>query len=309
MPSGINGIYKMIKLKDLVNIKLLTEIAWVDKTIEQVKRFNIPISVPIMKKIIGGIPVSAFHMTELDYVVNNQVKKVIGKKKSLSTFTAITSHSAMAMGNGIQTSGGILFHLEGNMLVSSNQDIGSGVDESGRRWLGLETFSGLLKRIGGKLDLRNYISKNKTWSSLHDKVLSLNHVQDDGSMGEMTGAEKQQYIKIYIDEITKLLIASKDEITKKLGTKQMNTGKFSWFEWNETLVSNIKIKDVLVIQDNRDVLLWMDYGALVNGKRIQLTKKDINKHLKKLASGKIIWGGARDIPKFVKDRGGVIEQQ
>lgn len=292
----------MIKLKDLI-----TELAWVDKTFKQVHLLNIPISIPIMKKVIGDVTVSAFHMTELDYVVNGNVKKSIGTKKSLSTFTAITQHSDLARGKGIQTGGGILFHVEGKLLISANQDIGSGVDESGRRWLNVHLFDGLLGNIKGKWKLQQHMSKNKTWADLHEKAKAIGYVQDDGEFGTMTNKEKQQYIKIYIDEITKLMVKNKKTITDKFGTKALDTGPYNWFEWNETVVSNIKIKDVLVIQDNSDIYTWMNRGFNVKGVRTKLTRKDIDKYLKKVAKGATVWGGARDVISFVEDRGGTIE--
>ena len=66
----------MIKLKDLLN-----EIAWKDDTLMLVAQRKIPISAPIMKKVIGDIDVNSFHITDIKNV--GKLKSLVGKKKSI----------------------------------------------------------------------------------------------------------------------------------------------------------------------------------------------------------------------------------
>ena len=124
----------MIKLKDL-----LKEVAWKDDTLMMAAKRKIPISAPIMKKVIGDIDMSVFHVAE--HYDLPKLKSLVGKKKSLSTFTAVHITSDIARtGRGIQTDGGIIFQLEGKLLASSMGDIGSMPDKTGRRWLEGERF-------------------------------------------------------------------------------------------------------------------------------------------------------------------------
>ena len=53
----------MIKLKDLIK-----EIAWKESTLDKVRNRYIPISVPIMKKVIGDINVTSFHITDIQNI-------------------------------------------------------------------------------------------------------------------------------------------------------------------------------------------------------------------------------------------------
>ena len=61
----------MIKLKDL-----LKEVAWQDDTLMMAAKRRIPISAPIMKKVLGDITVGSFHMTDWDGV--SKIKSMVG---------------------------------------------------------------------------------------------------------------------------------------------------------------------------------------------------------------------------------------
>ena len=68
----------MIKLKDLI-----TEVAWERDTLDFAAMRKIPISAPIMKKVIGDIDVSSFHITDMQNV--SKLKSLVGQKKSISS--------------------------------------------------------------------------------------------------------------------------------------------------------------------------------------------------------------------------------
>ena len=189
----------MIKLKDLI-----LEVAWQDDTLMMAAKRRIPISAPIMKKVLGDIDIGSFHMTDWDGV--SKIKSVVGKKKSLSTFTQINKGGHLAGGGGIKTDGGILFSLEGKLMTSSFQDIMSAPDESGRRWLHSGNFEGMFGL--GDFDIEGHLDKNKTWKEKYSGLsMDLDTLFDE---------EKAEYIKIYIDEITKLMVKSKAKIKKEL---------------------------------------------------------------------------------------------
>ena len=134
---------------------------------------------------------------------------MVGKKKSLSTFTHIWEGGPLAGGEGIKTEGGILFSLEGKLMASSFQDIMSAPDESGRRWLSSGNFEGMFGL--GNFDIEGHLDKNKTWKEKYSG-LSMD-------LDTLFNEEKAEYIKIYIDEVTKLMVKNKVKIKKAFGQK------------------------------------------------------------------------------------------
>ena len=147
----------MIKLKDILN-----EIAWKDDTLMLSAQRKIPISAPIMKKVIGDIDVSSFHITDIKNV--GKLKSLVGSKKSISTFNAYGAEaSELKHGIGIKTRGGILVSVEGKLMASSVKDIMSAPDESGRRWLPDYMWEAM---FGYKLEvtqINKALNKNKKW--------------------------------------------------------------------------------------------------------------------------------------------------
>ena len=110
-----------------------------------------------MKKVIGDIPIESFHIT--DWLRAHGLQKLIGKKKSLSTFTALKRDAMQTTGAGIQTSGGIVFHLEGKLLAGGLADIGSVPDLQGRRWFHPSTLADIVGWKG-----KNLSKLKKRWS-------------------------------------------------------------------------------------------------------------------------------------------------
>ena len=281
----------MIKLKDILN-----EIAWKDDTLMLSARRKIPISSSIMKKVIGDIDVNSFHITDIKNVV--KLKSLVGKKKSISTFNAYGAEaSELKHGIGIQTKGGILVSVEGKLLASSVSDIMSQPDESGRRWVADYTFG---KMFGNTLDssaIESELGKNKIWKEKYSN-LSL------GQITALTGKDKAEYIKIYIDTLTKMMIKNKDIIKKVFELAISRSDVY----WNEIVLSQIKVKDALILSDSVPLKFVWDkhpehdtvdtYGVKF------LNKNQIINIVKKVTTGKVIWGKLSDMTKFIKKRGG-----
>ena len=281
----------MIKLKDLLN-----EIAWKDDTLMLSARRKIPISSSIMKKVIGDIDVNSFHITDIKNV--GKLKSLVGKKKSISTFNAYGAEaSELKHGIGIQTKGGILVSVEGKLLASSVSDIMSQPDESGRRWVADYTFG---KMFGNTLDssaIESELGKNKIWKEKYSN-LSL------GQITALTGKDKAEYIKIYIDTLTKMMIKNKDIIKKVFELSISRSDVY----WNEIVLSQIKVKDALILSDSVPMkFVWKNHPEhdTVDTYGIKfLSKKQIMGIVKKATTGKVIWGKVTDMPKFIKKRGG-----
>ena len=64
------------------------------------------------------------------------MKNVIGKKKSISTFTRTHEDESLAKGRGVQTGmGGIICYVEGHLLAKKSMDFDTVPDKQGRRWV------------------------------------------------------------------------------------------------------------------------------------------------------------------------------
>ena len=281
----------MIKLKDLLN-----EIAWKDSTLMLTAKRNIPISAPIMKKVIGDIDVSSFHITDIKNV--GKLKSLVGKKKSISTFNAYGAEaSELKHGIGIQTKGGILVSVEGKLMAASVADIMSAPDESGRRWIPDYNFG---KMFGNTLDsgaIESELGKNKIWKEKYSN-LSIEQIK------AITNKEKAEYIKIYIDTLTKMMIKNKDIIKKKFELSISRSAVY----WNEIILSQIKVKDALILSDSVPMkFVWDKHPEhnMVDTYGVKfISKKQIMGIVKKATTGKVIWGTVIDMPKFIKKRGG-----
>ena len=283
----------MIKLKDL-----LKEVAWERDTLDFAAMRKIPISAPIMKKVIGDIDVSSFHITDIKNV--SKIKSLVGKKKSISTFNTYGANaSELKHGVGIKTKGGILLSLEGKLMASNAADIMSSPDESGRRWIADYHLTDIFDDVGaGEIGIETELDKNKIWKEKYS-ALSL------GKITALTGTDKAEYIKLYIDAVTKLMIKHKEAIKKEFGQAITDNDGF----WNEMVVSQIKVKDALILSDSVPMkFVWKDHPEhdTVDAwdKKFKSSKKQIMDIVKKATTGKVIWGKLTDMPGFIKKRGG-----
>ena len=118
-----------------------------------------------------------------------------------------------------------------------------------------------------------------------------------------TGKEKATFIKIYIDEITKLMVKNKAKIKKSFGqtiTKQP-TGTIP--HWNELIVSQIKLKDALLLTGTP----WLN--DMMNFDPEDFEK--LEKKIKNIITGNLIisdgWAKNKSaFQKFVNSRGGIL---
>ena len=234
----------MIKLKDLL---LEAMVAHESPVINQIWAMRIPIYPALMKKVIGEIPIESFHIT--DWYKAKGLGNLIGKKKSLSTFTALKRDSMQTTGAGIQTSGGIVFHLEGKLLAAGLSDIGSVPDVSGRRWFHPDTLSEILGYDFDASDVQHFVySKNKKFKELNTKYYEW--FIDSDNTPPLTNQEKKKYIKGWIDGCEKFLLKHKSIIKKKFtAAVEGRVPEKSIYGWNELVIYDIKVKGALIVLD------------------------------------------------------------
>ena len=131
--------------------------AHTEKTIKMIMRSDkVALYPKLMDNIIGKQKVSSFHVSDLSRY--KQLKKVIGKKKSISTFSHVGRGSGLDKAKGIQTMGGLAFHTEGFLLGRSWEDIMSTPDKTGRRWVDIEKVVGEGSDYDFRAELVNNLS-------------------------------------------------------------------------------------------------------------------------------------------------------
>ena len=261
---------------------------------------TIPIYPKSMEKIIGKIPITSFHVTTLDHLDN--VKKLLGSKKSMSTFTRAGKDSQLAKGRGIQTEGGVIFWLEGTLLARKYMDMQSEPDKTGRRWISstivfddpyLVASAAKRKKIPDRNEWRDYEWETK------DKMMEKfgtdadNIKEYEAAVKEILNKRAQEVIADYIDLTNKLLKKHKKLVKKNLATPA--TKGSVW--WNEILIYGAKIKEIFVMSRVAKDLDW------------SVTERDKLEKLASLATGNdpITVGTPTKYRKWYTDRKGVFD--
>jgi len=297
----------MIKLKDL----LFEKVAHTKKSLEWVSLDYIPMSPKTMKQILGDTPITTFHNLNW-FAIKNQLPKVVGSKKSISTYTTDTEGHLLS-GGGVQTGGGVVLEVEGKVLVAGTEDLASVPDESGRRWLAPSIFGKIvgMKQFeggGGGIYYRKHLYKydKKLEDILFKYKTSLliaptDSKEDTDRFPPYTGKQKADLIKRWIKASNKFLLKMKKTIKKSFMDNVNNpkiTKFMSKYGYNELLVYDVKVKDAYIVID---VL-----GDPNDFEATEKVLKQIKKDLKPYVKGKIFTGFADGVKKFVKQRGGKV---
>ena len=229
---------------------------------EGLKDAKIPLSPAIFKRVWPkSIRSKAFHLTDLIGV--QRLKKMQGKKKSISAFYNMTDYMIQS---GIRTEGGYVVELEGDVLAAAPDDISSQPDKTGRRWL---TFSTLMNKstasdpgLGGASKLKKM---EKDLQDLLVEILGKNgkgpyRAGDTNVIAKawsylgksVGGKEKSIIIKDYIDGMEKImkkysrpLKSVFTDYTKKR-TLDPDPDSGDTAMWDELVVNNFKIQMIHV---------------------------------------------------------------
>ena len=256
----------MIKLKDLL-MEDWIEDKWYPahtrKTLDWVlNQKTIPIYPKSMEKIIGKIPITSFHVTTLNHLDN--VRSLLGSKKSMSTFTRAGKDSQLAKGKGIQTEGGVIFWLEGTLLARKYMDMQSEPDKTGRRWISSTIVfdDPMLVKSAAK---RKKIPDREAWRDFEwetkDKMMKKygggadNIREYEAEVKEILNKRANEIITAYITLSNNLLKKHKKLVKKNLSTPSRKGS--SW--WNEILIYDASIKEIFVMsRASKKDLEWGD---------------------------------------------------
>ena len=297
----------MIKLKDL----LFEKVAHTKKSLEWVSMDFIPMTPKTMKQIMGDVPITTFHNLNW-FAIKNQLPKVVGSKKSVSTYNS-SKNMSMLMGGGVQTKGGIVLELEGKVLVAGTEDLGSVPDEAGRRWiapsvlgkiLGMNQFKGSGAGIYYRKGLYKYDKKLEDILFKYKTSLMIaptDSKEDTDRFPPYTNKQKADMIKRWIDASNKFLLKNKKKI-KDAFEKNVNNPKITTFMssygYNELLVYDTQVIDAYVVLDI--------IGDPNDYDKTEKRMKRAMDGLKPYVKGKILQGFASGVKKFIKQRGGKV---
>lgn len=249
----------------------ITEVAWreslstmlFDLPRAGISDVKIPISPSIFKRIFPkSVRSTVFHVTDVEGI--EKLKKIQGKKSSISAFYNMSTEM---IDYGIQTEGGYVVELEGDVLIAAGDDLATAPDKSGRRFI---TFSTLMNNpddypagLGGKTKLKGMqkdieeIMKtivikyqepddrkflpdvNKSWIHLRREL------EGDGKRLSLVIKDYFLYMESIMKQYSKKLAPLFTNYLKKR-TLKVDPDSGGMPDWDELVVNNIKIKMIHV---------------------------------------------------------------
>jgi hypothetical protein len=178
------------------------------------------------------------------FYVASELKALEGSKKSISAMTTVEDTFQLQNIGGIHGNG-VMFSLEGNVLLKSVEDIMSSPDQSGRRWIHLNLIN---LRLGNHFE--QYMSKDKRLSELKhrlkayyddeigddwDSVYNDKFIEKTESM-PLSGKELNEFLKLYIDRSEAWIKENTQQFKKALASK-----KYGQTDYNELVINEIEL--------------------------------------------------------------------
>ena len=211
----------------------------------------IPLSSSIFKRVWpDDIRTTVFHLTDVDGL--DKLVKLQGKKKSISAFTSMDRYY---YNRGVQTAGGIVAEIDGNVLIAAPTDIMSRPDNTGRRWTAFRAISGREKF--GRIDDQTIQSIGKDVEKLFKQLITTYYpdkLQPYSKklantqwqyIGQHPLSDKRKIIADYIDGMEKIIKKHSAKLrgvfTRYLDRRRTDDA------WDEIIVNDIKIKQVHIL--------------------------------------------------------------
>ena len=211
----------------------------------------IPLSSSIFKRVWpDDIRTTVFHLTDGDGL--DKLVKLQGKKKSISAFTSMDRYY---YSRGVQTAGGIVAEIDGNVLIAAPTDIMSRPDNTGRRWTAFRAISGREKF--GRIDDLTIKSIGKDVEKLFKQLITTYYpdkLQPYSKklantqwqyIGQHPLSDKRKIIADYIDGMEKIIKKHSAKLrgvfTRYLDRRRTDDA------WDEIIVNDIKIKQVHIL--------------------------------------------------------------
>ena len=206
------------------------------------------LSPTMIDRVFGQTRIDGWHVTDFNGLKG--LKRIEGKKASISVLTEIEPGRVKIFAKGVETGGGYCVSLEGSLLVSSTIDVYSSRLEAGRRGIavGSDDYPSLNK------DLLKM--QNKMWDKYGDRNEKKNDTNFKKLGRTLSQKEKAGFVKEWIDNCESIL-----KKNKKAQEELRKFGRAEWSTYNESVVNQIKIKTIYVINNNTMEKFGSQYQA------------------------------------------------
>jgi hypothetical protein len=261
----------------LIEQQQLNELKWLGDIKSHIDRLDIPLTPSFVNYIWGRQRVTTFHIGDVNGI--DSMGQLVGTRKSISTFRFMEKDMLKSI-KGIQTEGGIIYQIEGDLQFDAPNDIMSTPDESGRRWITIHT---LPIEFVEKFN-KEYVGHN-----------SFNYINSSKDL-----INYYRWVDGFIKKHAKEIREHFTDIKKNRGDREST--------WNETVVNNIRIKDILWKEEITEFLDTWE----TNEQKIKVIQ-EIGTKLSSIADGDVYLSdskglfGFRNINpiKWVEQRGGL----
>ena len=245
--------------------------------------FWLPLSSKILERALGrNRRITALHVMDPESIF--QLVKLQNSSKSISTFTEYRRRPMTLVKTGIESGGGAVVEVEGDILLNYQEDAYTEVDSQGRRWFNPFDFK-VNDRRGAEKHLKIYKKKlNKLFYkdiiSAYDKIKE-NELNDDPPNIKRIGPTDDEKVKFYFDNmITKQEKAKiikkyydfadkmmRDEHDRILEPFFYSVGASSNAEYNEIVLNKIKIKKLYIYDKYLEG--YKGYDEFLKNKKIE----------------------------------------
>ena len=251
----LNSIIKEFLNEADENTINVSRVKWYEDEVSHISKFSIPMTLTIGNALYGDRKITTFHISDVDNIDN--IKNLVLGRKAISSFTYMSEGNLGSIG-GIQTKGGILYQVIGRSLFKGNSDIMSRPDNRYKRWLSPGTV------LPGELETQLRTELRSFWSTIPESSYS-KHKNSSGQSQEKN-MELIKNIAKYISICENFIKKNNEQIRKFIAS-----GYFS-NSWNEILVTNIEIKDVLWSSSK---LSWAsEYRRLYDSDRVLTDREE-----------------------------------
>lgn len=265
---GINEKYTRFRFNNILREKLEISV-WGKKTLEdfisdflRLEKDIFPISDRLNKILYSKIPTTkAYHVTNILNVKN--INDLQNTKRSISVFNKVNKVGILSA--GVEAGGGIVFEVNGNVLIKSPADLYTEVDDRGRRWVSLEriksqlysskhvkTFIGYIKRIQTDFDLIRDDLEDEMMEAFrarrheekgHKKLMGTLVRKMFKQLDTHFNKFKKEYLEIFTEMA---LVDFKDKM-----------------DYDESVVNHIKVKNIFIITNNLEDWQIKEYETAV----------------------------------------------
>jgi hypothetical protein len=285
--SIFSQIQQIILKKRTLKESLNEAIKWEEDTFRKCMLGKLPLSINIVQKLVNPIKATTLHITDIANLP--KVAALEGTKKSISTFNKTTKWGKIAQGKGLWTEGGVMVALSGVILAQSIMDLWTEPDKQGRRWVNPGT---VIANLGREQDVVfNFAPELKPFK---ERFLFQHPIS-------FTNEEKAEFIKKYYEAAERYMLSKKKDFQETYS----NSKGLHWeADWNEVVLTNIKIEKILVIPSVMKTKTKV--GAWEWDTKDEADKqKEIDKIKQKYKNVEVAKNEA-DIQNFINNNGGQV---